>query len=241
MFKCIDGNFTCRRHLLKLIGVAGIITSVMPVDRAAFATETHDHAVIMPAATNRQSRSEMTLQTAAMLRDLWIGHIFWIRNISLAVVDSNDAAMDAADERVIANAQSIAASIERFYGEAAKGVFFNLLGDHYRSVKTYLAATMSSNVSVQAAATQSLVSNAEEIAVFLSEANPYLPKDDFHSLLLAHGGHHIQQIQELTARNFVAEAKTWENMKIHVYQIADATADALTKQFPKQFLAQQSE
>jgi hypothetical protein len=53
------------------------------------------------------------------------------------------------------------------------------------------------------------------------------------SLLLAHGGHHIQQIQQLKDRNYAAEAKTWESMKVHIYQIADATADALAKQFPK--------
>jgi hypothetical protein len=62
-----------------------------------------------------------------------------------------------------------------------------------------------------------------------------LPKDALYSVLLAHGGHHIQQIQELKARNYAAEAKTWDDMKSHVYQIADATADALAKQFPKQF------
>lgn len=241
MRKGTDEYSARRRHFLRLIGVAGVVASIMPADRAGLATETHNHAVVAEAVTKPQPRSELTLQTAAALRDLWIGHIFWVRSVSLAVIDGNDAAMDAADERVIANAQSIAAFIEPFHGEAAKEVFFNLLGDHYRSVKTYLAAIMSSNASVQAAATQSLISNSEEIAAFLNEANPYLPKDDFRSLLLAHGGHHIQQIQELAARNFVAEAKTWENMKIHVYQIADATADALTKQFPKQFLAQQSE
>jgi hypothetical protein len=30
-------------------------------------------------------------------------------------------------------------------------------------------------------------------------------------------------------------------MKAHVYQIADMTADALAKQFPKQFLAERLE
>ena len=52
---------------------------------------------------------------------------------------------------------------------------------------------------------------------------------------LAHGGHHIQQIQQLKDRKYEAEAQTWEEMKKHVYQIADATADALAKQFAKKF------
>jgi hypothetical protein len=77
--------------------------------------------------------------------------------------------------------------------------------------------------------------NVDEIATFLSKTNPYLPKDAVQGLLLAHGGHHIQQIQQLKGRNYVAEAQTWEEMKKHVYQIADATADALAKQFVKKF------
>jgi hypothetical protein len=52
---------------------------------------------------------------------------------------------------------------------------------------------------------------------------------------LAHGSHHIQQIQQLKDRQYEAEAQTWEDMKNHVYQIANATADALAKQFAKKF------
>jgi len=39
----------------------------------------------------------------------------------------------------------------------------------------------------------------------------------------------------LKDRNYDAEAQTWEEMKTHVYEIADATADALAKQFAKKF------
>ena len=88
---------------------------------------------------------------------------------------------------------------------------------------------------LRATATQSLTTNADQIATFLSEANPYLSKDAVQGLLLAHGGHHIQQIQQLKDRNYEAEAQTWDEMKKHVYQIADATADALAKQFAKRF------
>jgi hypothetical protein len=39
----------------------------------------------------------------------------------------------------------------------------------------------------------------------------------------------------LKDRKYEAEAITWEEMKKHVYQVADATADALAKQFTKRF------
>jgi hypothetical protein len=187
-----------------------------------------EHAVVKQAV-----RNEKASETAAALRDLWVGHIFWVRNVALAAFDKNEAAQKAAEEQAVANAQAIAAAIEPFYGAAAKESLFKLLGGHYGAVKAYLVATVAGDAKGQGNATESLTANASAIADFLSKANPNLPKDTVNGLLLAHGGHHIQQIQELKARNYAAEAKTWEEMKAHMYGIADAMADALAKQFAK--------
>jgi hypothetical protein len=185
--------------------------------------------------TQADVRNQKTLQTAASLKDLWLGHIFWVRNVSIAAIDKNDASLKIAEQQAVANAHAIAATIEPFYGAAAKDRFFKLLAGHYGAVKAYLLASVAGDSSAQATATQSLTTNAGQIATFLSEANPYLSKDTVQGLLLAHGGHHIQQIQQLKDRNYEAEAQTWDEMKKHVYQIADATADALAKQFAKRF------
>lgn len=225
MINVMDRNVVGRRNFLRLAGIGGVVAGGMTASRIARAAERNDHAPGVPA-------NEKTLQLTLVLRDRWVGHIFWLRGVSLAVIESNDAAMEVAELQAAANADSIAASIEPYYGTAAKEAFAGLLADHYKWVKTYLAATVSSNPSMQATATQSLASNAEEIAEFLSEANPHLLKDELQSLLLAHGGHHIQQIQQIWAGNFASEAETWAGMKAHVYRIADVTAEALTKQFP---------
>jgi hypothetical protein len=223
-----------RRYFLMQTAFAFAAAGALAAPRPAFANEDHGKAAGQ-AAANNDSRTAKTAQTAAALRDLWVDHIFWVRNVSVAAIENHAAAMKASEEQAVANAQSLAGSIEPFYGPGAKDSFFKLLAGHYGAVKAYLLATVDGNASAQATATQSLTSNAEEIAIFLSKANPHLSKDAVNGLLLAHGGHHIQQIQELKARNYASEAKTWESMKIHVYQIADATADALAKQFADQF------
>ncbi len=225
---------THRRNFLKLAAIAGTATGLLSFVGSAWAAERHK-PVAARATASRSRRSEKVSQTAAMLRDLWLGHIFWVRNVSLAAFDKNDAVGKVAEQQAVANAQAIAATIEPFYGAAAKDAFFKLLAGHYGAVKAYLEATVGGNVSAQSSATQSLISNANEISVFLSKANPHLPKEALGSLLLAHGGHHIQQIQQLKDRKYDAEAQTWKEMKDHVYQIADATTDALAKQFANKF------
>ena len=187
------------------------------------------------AGPEKNALNHKTIQIAEALRELWLGHIFWVRNVSIAAIDKNDLAVKVAEQQAVANAKAIAASIEPFYGAPAKTSFFKLLAGHYGAVKAYLVATLAADAAAQATATQAITSNAEEIAVFLSKANPYLPKDAVNALLLAHGSHHIQQIQQLKDRQYEAEAQTWEEMKNHVYQIANATADALAKQFAKKF------
>jgi hypothetical protein len=236
MFKPLAPKHVSNRRSFLTLAVA--TAAIVPMSASALALDKHNHSTIIAearSATQKDAPNRKTLQTAAALRDLWLGHIFWVRNVSIGAIDKNDAATKAAEQQAVANAQAIAASIEPFYGAAAKESFFKLLAGHYGAVKAYVVATVASDASAQTAATQSLTSNAEEIAVFLSKANPYLPKEAVQGLLLAHGGHHIQQIQQLKARNYGAEAQTWEEMKKHVYQIADATADALAKQFAKKF------
>jgi hypothetical protein len=168
----------------------------------------------------------------AALRDLWIGHVFWVRNVVVAELAGDAAAQQEAEMQVVANAQAIAASIEPFYGADAKKKLFTLLAGHYGAVKAYLDSSIAENAGKQTEATTALIGNASEIASFLSGANEYLTKDAVEGLLKAHGAHHIAQIQQLQAKDYAGEAQTWVTMTRHMYVIADALADALAKQFP---------
>jgi hypothetical protein len=116
---------------------------------------------------------------------VWIGHIFWVRAVSAAAFEKNEPAMKAAEQQAVANARSIAETVEPFYGSAAKDGIFKLIAGHYGAVKTYLVATVAGDGSGQSTATEALTTNADEIATFLSKANPHLPKDAVQGLLLA--------------------------------------------------------
>jgi len=174
-------------------------------------------------------------ETGAALRDLWVGHVFWVRNVVVSTFAGNQPAAAAAEQEVVANAKQIAAAIEPYYGKDASEKVFGLLAGHYGAVKQYLEATVAGSKGKQDAALKSLSGNATEIARFLSGANPNLPFDTLNGLLLAHGGHHVQQIQQVQSKQYADEANTWEAMKQHMYVIADALAGAIAKQFPKQF------
>lgn len=194
----------------------------------AMPSNAHEGHANIPEATK-------TVQTDAILRDLWAGHAFWVRNVVVETLRGNKAGASAAEQEVVANAKQIAGAIEPFYGKAASEKLFELLAGHYGAVKQYLNATTEGSKSKQDAAMKALTGNVDEIATFLSGANPNLPFETLKSLLLAHGGHHIQQIQQIKAKQYAEEAKTWSAMKDHMYVIADALTGALAKQFPDKF------
>jgi hypothetical protein len=166
------------------------------------------------------------------LRDLWTNHVFWVRSYVLATHYEDAAGAAAAEAAAVENARAIAGAIVPFYGQDAADALFELLAGHYGAVRDYAAASYAEDARGQETAAQALSANAGAIADFLAAANPYLPKDAVLPVLVAHGGHHMQQVQAVHAGDFAAEAEVWAAMLGHVYAIADAMAGALAEQFP---------
>jgi hypothetical protein len=179
--------------------------------------------------------SSKAVDTQMALRDLWLGHAFWVRNVVVAALAHDAAARQNAEAQVVDNAKQIAAAFEPIYGKAAADKLFGLLAGHWTGVKAYLDASLAKNANKQSAAMDQMTKNATDIAVFLSSANPNLPKDAVEGLLMAHISHHVSQIEELQAHKYADEAKTWAQMKDHMYAIADALTGAVVKQFPDKF------
>ncbi len=170
------------------------------------------------------------------LRDLWVGHIFWVRNEVLMTKLGNAEAAKVASAQAVENAKAIANSIAPIYGQAAADKLFGLLAGHYGAVREYMAATYDGKKDGQDAASAKMKENGDEIATFLSGANPKnWPKETILSALVAHVGHHMAQINQFNTGDYAGEATTWEAMIKHIYVIADVLADGIVKQFPKKF------
>ena len=202
--------------------------------KVAGACDIHQPATLqLAAAGGMPSRGDVD----AVLRDLWIGHAFYVRAVVQATVGASKPAAEAAEAAVVANAKAIAGAIKPFYGDKAVDALFKLLAGHYTGIKSFLLAAVAKDKAGQDKAVAAVTANAGEIAGFLSAANPNLPKDAVMGLLEAHAGHHIAQIQQFIAGDYKGELETWADMSQHMYVIADALADALAKQFPDQFKA----
>ena len=168
----------------------------------------------------------------AAMRDLWHGHIVAARDYALAVHAHNDADAKKAADAVVANAKQISGAVAGFYGQAGGDRMMELLGGHWGAIKALTDARAKDDTAAADKAMNDLTANAGEIAKVLAGANPNLPEDTVRGLLLAHGAHHSQQIQQIMADDTAGEATSWAAMQQHMDSIADALAGAIAKQFP---------
>jgi ATP-dependent protease HslVU (ClpYQ) peptidase subunit len=175
------------------------------------------------------------LTTRLAERDLWVEHIFWIRNYALANQSADKKQAKVAADQVVDNATKIANSIAPLYGQPAADQLLKLLAGHWGAVKHYSDATVAKDAKGKQVAVTELTSNAKAIAAFLAGANPNLPEATLVNMLSAHGGHHIAQIDEFAAHDYAGEARTWAMMRTHIQALADALTAALVKQFPDKF------
>ncbi|MBT8769203.1 hypothetical protein [Metapseudomonas boanensis] len=175
------------------------------------------------------------LDTRLALRDLWVEHIFWVRNYVVANQEGQRKQAEAAGTEVVANATAIANSLAPLYGQPAADQMLKLLAGHWSAVKHYSDASVAKNATGKDAAVAELTSNAKAIAKFLATANPNLPEGTLVTMLSAHGGHHVVQVDQVSKKDYAAEAKTWKAMREHMLALADTLAAALVKQFPDKF------
>lgn len=204
--------------------------SPLAAQELSHATTTQTTEFLLAAAT-----PQAEVQRA--MRGLWAGHANTVYDVAKALVAGDQAAADKAEAAVVANAKAIAGAIEPFYGAEASDALFKLLAGHYGAVKNYFIAAIAKDEDKKNAAIAELNSNAEQIAVFLSTANPNLPKDDVLGLLQAHAGHHITQVQQLIAGDKAGADETLNMMIEHLNGLSDALTNALAKQFPDKIKA----
>jgi len=214
---------TMRFMLNSLVVLSLVFASVVPPARS------------QAAAPNPAKVAELKMA----LRDLYVNHVFWVRTLVIATRLGEKTEAGEADEYGLKNATAIGQSIAPIYGQAAGGKFAMLFTGHYAAVKGYMTAAFANNFSGNAAlkkaALDRLLKNANEIALFVSAANPNLSRNAVYGLLLTHGQQHVMAIDATAKKDWAAEADMWDPMVKHIYTLSDALAEGIAKQFPSKF------
>jgi phage terminase Nu1 subunit (DNA packaging protein) len=191
-----------------------------------------------PAAAQPQ-RGAMRMTTddfRAANRKLWEDHINFTRGyIITALAGLPDADAEAA--RLLKNQEDIGAAVGQFYGAAAGAKLTDLLKQHIMIATDVLKAAKAGNNTEVATQQQRWSANADEIAAFISSANPNLPRATVRDMLQRHLDLTTQEVVSRLQSNWAADIAAYDANHTHMLMFSDALANAIEKQFPLRFRA----
>jgi len=216
--------------LLTALTLAGAWVVQLGVPAAA-ATESLDPSAA-PAATLTRSAFHDAM------RRLWEDHITWTR---LYIVSAATGKTDLPDigpttDRLLTNQADIGNAIKPFYGSEAGDQLTALLRDHILTAAEIIADARAGKTGSQAAATERWYADGDEIAAFLSNANP-------DSWPLAEMQAHMKSHLHLTLAEAVArlqdryadEVVAYDAVHADILAMADMLSDGIIAQFPERF------
>lgn len=167
-------------------------------------------------------------------RKLWIDHVSWTRNFiisDLASLPDKDVVL----ERLLKNQDDIGDSIKTYYGEDAGNKLSKLLREHITLAGQVVEAAKSNNKADLNKFNKLWYKNADEIAEFLSNANPNLSNSELKDMLQKHLQFVTNQVVARLNKDWKADVEAYDKGEDHMIKFADIVSDGIIKQFPEKF------
>jgi hypothetical protein len=210
---------TSKRASLSLLLAAFVFGSPSQLTYAAPAEKTY-------------SKAQEDLRNA--MRKLWEDHITYTRNyIISALADLEDK--DAVTERLLRNQDDIGKAITSYYGDEAGKKLASLLRDHILVAAEVVKEAKANNKNALDAAQKKWTANADELAVFLSSANPNWTKDDLTQALHKHLKLTTGEVTSRLGKDWQGDIISYDKGHEHMLMVADILTDGIVKQFPDKF------
>ena len=197
-------------------------------------------AVALPVqAMEHEKSGKMHLSQSAVdlrmaMRQLWEEHIVYTRNFIISTLGGLEDAGKIA-ERLLRNQDDIGNAIKPIYGEEAGKKLSALLRDHILIAADIVTAAKAGNNDGVAAGQKRWTANADDIAVFLSGANPHWPQQTLKDMLYKHLAYTTTEVVSRLKKDWPADIDAYDKGHEHMLMFADVLTDGIVKQFPKKF------
>ena len=169
------------------------------------------------------------------MRKLWEDHITWTR---LAIVSfaAGLPDFDTTAARLLRNQADIGNAVKPYYGAKAGNRLTALLKDHINGAVALLQAAKSGDTAAFDKAKADWYANADQIARFLSRANPHHWKFKVvDRLMRTHLDTTLTEAADRLAGKFDADVCDYDAVHRHILMMADALSNGIIAQFPGRF------
>ncbi len=178
------------------------------------------------------TKSAVDLQKA--MRQLWEEHIVYTRGYIISALAGLDDTGKVA-ERLLRNQDDIGNAIKPIYGEEAGKKLAALLRDHILIAADIVAAAKSGDNEGVAKGQKRWQANADDIAAFLSGANPNWPSQDIKNMMYKHLALTTTEVVSRLKKDWTADITAYDEGHVHMLMFADMLTDGIVKQFPEKF------
>ncbi|WP_410512817.1 glycosyltransferase [Paenibacillus sp. BR2-3] len=214
-------------RFLKLTLLGMFLVSVMIPGEAGAAENKEIHS-------QNQYLSQSAVELNSHLRKLWIDHVIWTRNYIVSAV----AGMEDQEKvlaRLLQNQQDLGNAIKPYYGEAAGNKLAELLKEHILIAGKIVGAAKSGNQGDVEKYNKEWYRNADDIARFLSSANPNWSMKELREQLHVHLQLVTDAVVARIGKDWVADIHAFDKGEQHMIKLADTLTAGIIKQFPKSF------
>ncbi|KAF9115537.1 hypothetical protein BGX30_006231 [Mortierella sp. GBA39] len=168
------------------------------------------------------------------MQKAWIDHTIWTRSYIVSAISNRPDQQDVLD-RLLRNQQDIGNVIKPYYGEAAGNKLAEILREHILIAGKIVAAAKAGNQADVQKLEADWHRNADDIANFLSAANPNWSFKELQDMLYTH----LQLITEIVLDclkgDWKADIAATDKNEIHMIHLADILTEGIVKQFPEKF------
>ena len=213
-----------------MVATVGVVSYTSAPSEAAESTDysVHNH-------NKAHKRSRQAVQFRNQMRKLWEDHIVWTRQfIVSSVADLADA--NTAAGRLLANQDHIGDAVKPYYGEEAGEALSTLLRDHILIAADILTAAKNGDSAGVEEANQRWHDNANEIADFLSAANPSnWPQDEMRQMMAVHLEWTLNEAVARLNADWDADVAAYDRIHRDILHMADMLSIGIIEQFPGRF------
>ena len=201
-----------------------ILVSIVLFTMGSVVSAQADHKMIADGkATLRQD-----------MRKLWSDHVIWTRDYIVAAAGDHSS-QQAVSARLLRNQEDIGNAVAVYYGRSAGDKLTGLLKEHILIAVDLIKAAKVNDQSKYQATDRKWQQNGDEIADFLSRANPNWPKATLAEMMRAHLSTTTKEVVARLHQKWDEDVRAFDEVYDHILKMADALSDGIIKQFPDKF------
>jgi hypothetical protein len=187
------------------------------------------------AATSTAAVPPKAVALRTSMDKLWEDHITWTR---MVIVDFAAGLPDLpnAEARLLRNQVDIGNAIKPYYGRAAGNKLTSLLRQHILEAVPVLQAAKAGDKAKLTAALNAWYANANQIAAFLSKANPHnWPLPMMRAMMRQHLALTTKEAAARLQGNWAADIAAYDQVHAEIVHMSAMLSDGIVRQFSARF------